>query len=253
MLFQEEMDYPAKGEKRRLHVWLPDSYDRSEERYPVLYFFDGHNLFRDEDATYGTSWHMAEFLKQYPRQMIVIGMEPCLKSGSERLGEYSPYTFDNDYWGHVRAYGKETLDWIVREVKPVVDRELRTWPQREATALGGSSMGGLMSLYAGCCCNETFSKLACISSSLDFSYPELLQDVERAAPDPDTRFFLSWGDREGGDGEDFSEELMKQRNEQIGEILRRKGSLVRLYEQKNGHHCEADWRRQIGLFMDFLW
>ena len=54
--------FTPKGKDRRLHIYLPAGYDESDERYPVMYFFDGHNLFYDEDATYGKSWGMKSYL-----------------------------------------------------------------------------------------------------------------------------------------------------------------------------------------------
>ena len=62
MIIKRDFIYTPKGKSRVLHIWLPDNYDSSADRYPVMYFFDGHNLFSDEDATFGKSWGMADFL-----------------------------------------------------------------------------------------------------------------------------------------------------------------------------------------------
>ena len=67
--------YSPKGKNRTLHIYLPRGYDSSGERYPVMYFFDGHNLYRDQDATYGKSWGLETFLDRWSKDMIVVGME----------------------------------------------------------------------------------------------------------------------------------------------------------------------------------
>ena len=65
MIVKRDFIYTPKGVSRKLHIWLPEGYEKTEERYPVMYFFDGHNLFFDEDATYGKSWGLKEFLDHW--------------------------------------------------------------------------------------------------------------------------------------------------------------------------------------------
>lgn len=252
MILKRTVIYTPKNQPRTLHIHLPDDYRQSGERYPVMYFFDGHNLFRNEDASFGTSWGMEEFLNRWHKPMILVGFE-CTHIGNERLGEYSPYTFENDYWGCIEGWGKPTMRWIIDEIKPMIDREFRTWPFREATGIGGSSMGGLMSIYAGACHNRWFSKCACVSSSLDFNFSDILRDVGAQPIDPDTRFYLSWGSHEEGGGEDYSEAGMSRRNHAVARVLEQQGGRTVLHCQQGGRHCEADWGRQIPDFMHWLW
>ncbi len=89
MVIVEHHRFGPAGADRRLHIWLPEGYENSEERYPVMYFFDGHNLFSDSMATYGKSWGLAGFLSRWHRQMIIVGIE-CSHEGNERLIEYCP-------------------------------------------------------------------------------------------------------------------------------------------------------------------
>ena len=144
MVIKRDFIYTPNGKKRPLHIWLPEGYDCSTERYPVMYFFDGHNLFFNEDATYGKSWGMKEFLESWGKPMIVVGIE-CGHDGEERLSEYLPYPAAKGSWfGKHKPLGGATMDWIVKELKPVIDADYRTIPFRECTAIGGSSMGGIM-------------------------------------------------------------------------------------------------------------
>ena len=87
MVIKQPFNYSPKNQNRTLHIYLPNDYDASAERYPVMYFFDGHNLFRDSDATYGKCWGLEAFLDGWQKKMIVVGME-CGHEGRERLDEY---------------------------------------------------------------------------------------------------------------------------------------------------------------------
>ena len=60
------------GLERTIHVYLPEDYYDSDEQYPVMYMFDGHNLFYDHDATYGKSWGLKEFLDTYDKKLIIV-------------------------------------------------------------------------------------------------------------------------------------------------------------------------------------
>ena len=136
-------------ESRRAYIYLPDSWQRNPElRYPVLYMFDGHNVFFDEDATYGKSWGMGEYLDAAQTQLIVAAVECNHHPDNGRLSEYSPWTFSNSDTGRVRGRGKTTMEWLVRSFKPAIDQEFPTLPGRNDTFIAGSSMGGLMALYA---------------------------------------------------------------------------------------------------------
>ena len=90
MIVKRDFNYTPKGTNRPLHIWLPEDYTTSWEHYPVMYFFDGHNLFSDEEATYRKSWGMKAFLEHWGKKMIIVGIE-CGHDGQERLSEYLPY------------------------------------------------------------------------------------------------------------------------------------------------------------------
>jgi predicted alpha/beta superfamily hydrolase len=153
-------------ESRRAYIYLPDSWQRNPElRYPVLYMFDGHNVFFDEDATYGKSWGMGEYLDAAQTQLIVAAVECNHHPDNGRLSEYSPWTFSNSDTGRVRGRGKTTMEWLVRSFKPAIDQEFPTLPGRNDTFIAGSSMGGLMALYAVMEYNRYFSRAAALSPS----------------------------------------------------------------------------------------
>ena len=155
MIKKWSMSYPAVNgtEQRRAYVYLPTMYEaQPERRFPVLYMFDGQNVFFNEDATYGKSWGVADYLDYTDTPLIVAAIECNAGANNERLVEYSPYRFDDPTYGHFDGKGQATMSWFIHRFKPLIDQNFRTLPDRAHTFIGGSSMGGLMSLYA---CNIT--------------------------------------------------------------------------------------------------
>ena len=256
MIIKRDFLYTPKGKNRRLHIYLPDEYPYSQERYPVMYFFDGHNLFFDEDATYGKSWGLKSFLDGWGKPMILVGIE-CGHDGDERLSEYLPYPAAKGHFDRYTPMGDTTLRWMVEEVKPVIDRDYRTIPFRECTGIGGSSMGGLMALYGAVHYNRWFSKAACVSSAIGFCVRPLMKDMRQSPMSPDTRIYLSWGTKEAWglkqtDREDRSSKSYHW-NKQVADQAESCGAAAKLHCQVGGGHCEADWERLVPTFMNFLW
>lgn len=256
MLYKEDAYFTPSEDIRPLHIWLPDDYEETDERYPVMYMFDGHNLFEDSSATYGTCWGLKDFFEQWSKPMICVGIE-CSHRGQERLKEYCPYHIQDPYFGDLDGIGKETLHWMAYSLKPYIDQKFRTYSFREATGIGGSSMGGLMSLYGIIHYNQVFSKAACLSSTVTPCPNLILNDIQKTTMDPDTRIYVSWGEKESKwSAEKFGDHFDQYTahcNQNICKAFRAKGVTVRLYCQPKGSHCEADWSKQVPYFMDLLW
>lgn len=254
-VFTHDLWYWPAGQYRTLHVYLPDGYDEGDERYPVMYYFDGHNLFYDECATYGKSWGLKDFLDGWEKRLIVVGME-CSHEGNARLSEYSPY--DRRMFGlDIHGLGEDTYQWIIGDVKPWADSNLRTWVHREATGIAGSSMGGIMSLYGAIVHNDVFSKAACLSTGVRFTARQVRRDLSRSTLSPDTRIYLSWGEHESGRmraGADPAAQSPEARAEaDLVARLEKRGVRTSLYFQPDGRHCEASWEEQNERYLDFLW
>lgn len=240
---------PLTGEEtRRAYVYVPDSwYQDPDRRYPVLYMFDGHNVFFDEDATYGKSWGMKDYLDYTQTQLIVAAVECNHHPDNGRLSEYSPFTFEDPKLGHVEGRGKETMDWFVQTFKPLIDREYPTLPDRAHTFIGGSSMGGLMSLYAVLEYNEVFSKAAALSPSIWFATGQLAKMIRQAKLAPDTVVYMDYGSREMK----FHGNMERQFGAVTSLLLERRIALTSRIVP-GGNHCEASWERQIPFFLGTL-
>ena len=231
---------------RRLYISLPKDYEKTDERYPVVYMFDGHNVFFDRHATFGKSWGMREYLKKTKRRFIVVGIE-CNREGNERLSEYSPWDFSA--WKlFIPGRGKETMDWITKKLKPVIDREYRTLPDREHTMIAGSSMGGVMALYAAVKYNGVFSRAAALSPCL-FLYPKKVKELIRECPlEKPVRIYMDYG---SGETEEKPRSWMQMFR--AAEELSRAGAHVAARVVPDALHSEAYWEKRIPVFMDFLW
>ena len=99
---------------RRAYVYVPDSFQEDETlRYPVLYMFDGHNVFFDKDATYGKSWGMKRYMDFTETQLIIAAVECNHSPDGGRLSEYSPFDFRAKGFGWINGRAQTTMDWMV--------------------------------------------------------------------------------------------------------------------------------------------
>ena len=231
MIKKWSIRYPAVGgeEERRAYVYLPTMYEADpDRRYPVLYMFDGQNVFFDEDATYGKSWGVADYLDYTDTPLIVA------------LVEYSPYRFDDKQYGHFDGKGKDTLNWFVREFKPYIDANYRTEPDRAHTFIGGSSMGGLMSLYALLQYSDVFGRAAALSPSLWVAPEALTALVGRCKLAPGTVLYMDYGSREMGNHDG----MRKGFGEMCSRIFAR-GINLTARVVPGGNHSEASWEKQL--------
>ena len=254
MLIKQDFYFHALGAHRPLHIRVPDE---GNGPFPVMYFFDGHNLFRDEDATYGKSWGLDAFCARWDKPMIIVGME-CAHEGNLRISEYLPYASGYGWLRGIEARGDQTMQALIYELKPYIDRTFPTIPFRECTGIGGSSMGGLMAAYAVVKYNNWISKAACLSPSLSSVSGMLWHDMNATSLSPDTRAYFSWGTQEGYGKienpwvEDKKSWLYKTCRTTANKIIAQ-GGAAKLYCQIGGRHCEEDWEKQLDLFMPFLW
>lgn len=237
-------------DERMVSVYLPEDYRESGERYPVMYMFDGQNAFEDDAATYGKSWRLHEFLDQWDKPMMLVGLQSSPER-DRRLAEYCPFHLEPKSFEGLRGRGRATMDFLAGTLKPMIDARYRTLPSRACTGVMGGSLGAMMSLYAVTAYNDVFSKAACVSPSLGTCYAQLEHALREGALDPDTRVYLSWGEREARD--------MHMLAHITGQILTltnlfaAKGARAYPHIQQDGRHCEEDWSKQTAEFMRFLW
>ena len=235
-------------ETRKVYLYLPESYTYEPERhYPVLYMFDGHNVFFDSHATYGKSWGMKEYMDRTGTQLIIVAVECNHSPDFGRLKEYSPYPFSDPQFGKITAKGDLTMDWLVNTLKPDIDRHYRTLSDREHTFIAGSSMGGLMSLYAVTAYNVVFSRCAALSPSVWVASGKISHTIAAKKYLPDTVVYLDYGSEEFTNHPNMQRQFLKTAEELFNQHVYVDCRII-----PGGTHCEASWERQIPFFMNTL-
>ncbi len=228
------MYIPQLNSTRRIWVYLPPDYKKSKKRYPVLYMFDGQNLF-DQATSFAGEWGVDESLQRLYNEsgfsIIVVGID---NGGDKRVDEYAPWV--NRKYGR-GGEGNETLKFIVELLKPYIDSQYRTLPNE--TGIMGSSLGGLMALYAGFKYPEVFRYVGAMSPALWFN-PQIYSFINSSKAGPE-KIYIDWGLREG-------EEMNKTCTEMVA-LLKGKGYTegknLMVVVDKNGGHSEYYWGRRF--------
>ncbi len=239
---------PTGEEERTVYVYVPEAAKKNPRRkFPVLYMFDGHNLFLDEEATYGKSWGLKDYLKVHKIPLIVVGVDCNHHPDNGRLMEYAPFSFQNKRIGSVQGFGHETMEWYVKTLKPMIDKRYPTLRGRMNTYVGGSSMGGLMSLYAIIAYNHVFSRAAALSPSIWVTPDQMEQMLQKCTLRPSTVVYMDYGQKELR-----NHQHMLRYFARFGAQLMEKGVLVTTRLIPGGTHCEASWEKQIPFFINTL-
>lgn len=232
---------PQLDNRRNVITYLPPSYGTGTRRYPVIYMHDGQNLF-DEATSFAEEWNVdntMNALSQVGLEAIVVGVF----NTEGRLDEYSPF---EDAEGRGGA-GDRYLDFLVDTLKPRIDRDFRTRPGRDHTLVAGSSMGGLISLYAFFRRPDVFGNAGIMSPSLWFAERSIFPFVE-AAPYTPGKVYLDVGTLEG---KETVADVRHLRELLLGKGYRRHRDLVYV-EAKGAGHSESAWSQRLHFAVDFL-
>jgi predicted alpha/beta superfamily hydrolase len=234
--------------KRDLIVYLPPGYQQQpSRRFPVLYLHDGQNLF-DGSTSFipGMDWHVGQTADQgiYEARVEPLLIVGIYNAGKQRLGEYTPTRMPRLGGGRANRYAK----FLLEEVQPFVRRSYRVLDGPQNTGIGGSSLGGLVSLYLGLKMPQVFGRIAALSASVWWNERVILRFAAAAPTRPTPRIWLDAGTREGGrtleDVERFRDVLLGK-GWQLGRDLH--------YQRVEGaEHNEAAWAQRVGPFLQFL-
>ncbi|MDX2135204.1 MAG: alpha/beta hydrolase-fold protein [Saprospiraceae bacterium] len=189
-VFDDDFYIPQLNRTRRIWLYLPPDYDTTAKRYPVLYMHDGQNLFDNKTALFG-EWKVDESLND----LFVNGNYGCIvvgidNGGASRLDEYSPWVNPQYGGGEGEAY----VAFIAETLKPLIDSLYRTLPGRNSTGIMGSSMGGLISMYAFSERQDVFSRAGIFSPAFWFAGNNSANHVAGHPKEGDARvYFLAGG------------------------------------------------------------
>ena len=234
-ILDENFNIPQLNRTRRIWVYLPPDYDTNDNTYPVLYMQDGQNLF-DANTSFSGEWEVDESLNEMfdagDEGVIVIGID---NGGGYRIDEYSPWV-NADYGG---GEGDEYVNFIVETLKPYVDSNFRTKPDRLNTGIMGSSLGALISFYAAIEHQDVFSKAGIFSPSFWFS-DEVYTHVETTGKMYNMDIYMIGGEQEGpGLIEDMNNMVTTLQNAGFED------SEINMLTHEDGQHSEWYWRREF--------
>jgi len=234
--------------QRDLIVYTPPGYaDQSARHFPVLYLHDGQNLFDGATSFIpGQDWHVGQPADHYIQSgsvapLIIVGMY----NTKARIREYTPTHVPKLGGGRADRYAR----FLIEEVKPFVDGEYRTLSGSQHTGIGGSSLGGLVSLYVGLKHSRIVGKIAALSPSVWWNQHVIHRFAQRAVVEPRPRIWLDIGTREGP--------RIVQEVEKFRDVLLEKGWKLGFdldFERVEGaEHNEAAWAQRVGPFLQFLY
>lgn len=239
----------SKG-ARELVVYLPPDYNSSpDRRYPVLYLQDGQNLFDAATAFAGNEWGLDELAEELIQKgeiapLIIVGV---YNAGPKRMAEYTPARDWRGRGGRAKTYAR----LIVEEVKPFIDRQYRTLPDAANTGLGGSSLGGLVTVYLGLEFPEIFGKLIVMSPSVWWANRSILRYVRKLRRKSAQNIWLDIGTCEGDNPAACVANAKALRDALIEKGWRSGGDLQFVQDEGAGHDEKA-WGYRMRGALQFL-
>jgi enterochelin esterase-like enzyme len=234
--------------ERDLIVYLPPGYDEQpQRRFPVLYLQDGQNLFDGATSFIpGKYWRVGETADHLIgtgaiQPLIVVGI---YNTGRRRVGEYTPTRSGRLGGGKAERY----LRMIIEELRPHMESNFRVLPDAWHTGFGGSSLGGLLALYAGLRYPQVFGQVAALSPSVWWDRGWIHGFAERAEVQPHPRIWVDIGTREGP--------RIVPGVERFRDVLYTKGWApdrdLHFEIIEGGEHNEEAWAQRVGPFLQFL-
>jgi predicted alpha/beta superfamily hydrolase len=245
----------ALNNNRDVIVYLPPGYDRDKQRrYSVLYLHDGQNLFDGATSFIPEQeWRVDE-----AAQSLIAGgrIEPLIivgvyNTGKDRVNEYTPVE-DPNYkaGGKADLYGR----LLVEELKPFIDEAYRTKKGATHTGLGGSSLGGLVSIYLALKYPKVFGRVAVVSPSVWWAKNQIIRYVESLPKNPPLRIWLDIGTKEGRNAEEAQKTVNGARL--LKETLIKKGwtlgKNLKYLEAPDAEHNERAWAARVEAMLEFL-
>ncbi len=234
---------PQLGRTRRVLIYLPNNYVAdSTTHYPVIYMHDGQNIF-DAATSFAGEWGVDETLSQLEKNGNKGAIVVAIDNGSDRIAEYTPYK-NSQYGG---GEGDKYVDFIVQTLKPYIDANYKTLADRQNTAIAGSSLGGLISLYAAIKYQNVFSKVGVFSPAYWINKDSLQGFISNTGFKQPLRIYTIGGKNESqnlvGDINDVEQTLS-----QAGfDIAQRKVTI-----HNDGAHSEWYWKREFGAAYQWL-
>ena len=235
---------PQLNRTRRVWIYLPSSYHSSSKKYPVLYMHDGQNVF-DDATSFSGEWGVDEALDTLGlkyKESIVVGID---NGGDKRLNEYCPYDFSlNNNAAINKGEGGKYVDFLVKTLKPFIDKKYRTLKDSKNTYTAGSSMGGLISMYAVLKYPKVFGGAGVFSPAF-WVGPKIFDDIKGKGKKVNAKIYFYAGDEEGAT-------MVPMTLQAFNEMHRVSKSKMCEVIRAGGKHNEQRWRMEFPLFYEWL-
>lgn len=240
-LIDEAFFIPQLNRSRPIWIYLPKGYAKSDKRYPVIYMHDGQNLFHAQPPRtdeWAVDTVLDELIRSGSKEMIVVGIH---HGEDQRLTEYNPYNSE-----HGLGEGKLYISFLIDTLKPFIDQNYRTLTDVENTVIAGSSMGGLISMYAIVAHPDVFGAAGIFSAAFWLA-PEIFELIDKEKDKLfERKIFFVIGDKEG--------EVMLSNTKKAYQILNPDGKNENIIfiEKGDGKHTEWFWHREFIPFYEFI-
>jgi predicted alpha/beta superfamily hydrolase len=238
---------PQLNRTRRVWIYLPPSYIGSTKKYPVLYMHDGQNVF-DDATSFSGEWGVDEAIDTLglkTKECIVVGID---NGGDKRLNEYCPYDFSlNGIAVNNKSNvgeGGKYVDFLVKTLKPFIDKKYRTLKDSKNTFTAGSSMGGLISMYAVLEYPKVFGGAGVFSPAF-WVGPKIFDDIKAKGKKVNAKIYFYAGDEEG-------ESMVPMTLRAFNEMHKVSKSKMCEVIRAGGKHNEQRWRIEFPLFYEWL-
>lgn len=238
-ILDSAFNMPQLNRTRRIWIYLPADYATTKKRFPVLYMHDGQNLFNEATSGFG-EWGVDECLdslfKQGKKECIVIGID----NGPKRMNEYNPYEFKP----YGNGEGEKYVDFLANTLKPYIDKNFRTLSTKENTFIAGSSMGGLISLYAVIKYPAVFGGAGIFSPAF-WTAPKLEDELNKTEKKINSKLFFYAGGKE-------SDRMIPDMQKIEADIKAISSSKIYERTDADAKHNEAAWRKYFPEFYNWM-
>ena len=234
---------PQLNRVRRVLIYLPENYTASKNRYPVLYINDGQNVF-DDATSFAGEWGVDEFLDSTKtQQCIVVAID---NGGNKRMNEYSPFDFtlNPQKPEENKGEGSQYVDFLVKTLKPFIDKKYRTLKDSKHTFIAGSSMGGLISMYAILKYPKVFGGAGVFSPAFWIA-PKIFDEILKKGEKVKGKIYFYAGKQES---ESMVPDMLKA-FEKMATVSKSKMTTV---IRDDGKHNEPTWRKEFPLFYQWI-
>jgi predicted alpha/beta superfamily hydrolase len=234
---------PQLNRTRRVWVYLPPSYNSSTRKYPVLYMHDGQNVF-DNATSFAGEWGVDEAIDTLglkTKECIVVGID---NGGDKRLNEYCPYDFSLQGGQKGKGEGDLYVQFLAKTLKPVIDKKYRTFKDSKNTFTAGSSMGGLISMYAVLKYPKVFGGAGVFSPAF-WVGPKIFDDIKAKGKKAKAKIYFYAGDEEG-------ETMVPMTLRAFNEMHKVSKSKMCEVIRAGGKHNEPRWRMEFPQFYEWL-